>query len=399
MNKWIKRIIIVLLIIILCVILYIVGNKVYNYLRIKNAKIEVTLTNDLKLEFNDNRKVSDYIESINGKIEDDYTIDSSKVGNQKVKFDFVNDDGIKVSYEYEIEVVDTVEPVIWLGEKLRLKKGTKKNIADMILCGDNYDSNPNCFIEGDYDPDGLGDYDLVFKAIDKSGNVATQPFKLTIYENSEPATPSVKTKKLFSDVVNEYKKDNTSFGIDVSKWQGDINFEELKNDGVEFIIIRVGTTRNGEYYLDPKFERNISEANKYGIKVGLYFFSYSTDIKKSREEALWVIDQIKDYKVDLPIAFDWEDWSNFNDYNISFYELSMSAKAFLDTIKEHGYDGMLYSSKSYLEYMWFPLDYDVWLAHYTDKTTYKGKYKFWQLCDNGVVDGIRGNVDINIMYE
>ena len=77
----------------------------------------------------------------------------------------------------------------------------------------------------------------------------------------------------------------------------------------------------------------------------------------------------------------------------------MNAKAFLDTIQNRGYQGMLYSSKNYLEKVWFDIGYPVWLAHYTSKTSYTGKYDYWQLCSNGKVPGISGNVDINIYYK
>ena len=76
----------------------------------------------------------------------------------------------------------------------------------------------------------------------------------------------------------------------------------------------------------------------------------------------------------------------------------MNAKSFLDTIKKAGYEGLLYSSKNYLENVWYDTGYDIWLAHYTNKTSYTGDYKYWQMCSNGRVDGINGNVDINIMY-
>ena len=77
----------------------------------------------------------------------------------------------------------------------------------------------------------------------------------------------------------------------------------------------------------------------------------------------------------------------------------MNAKAFLDTIKKAGYQGMLYSSKSYLERVWFDIGYPVWLAHYTTKTSYTGDYDYWQLCNNGKISGISGDVDINVYYK
>ena len=100
----------------------------------------------------------------------------------------------------------------------------------------------------------------------------------------------------------------------------------------------------------------------------------------------------------MPIAFDWENWNSFNDYNLSFFGLTDMAHTFLDTINKAGYEGLLYSSKNYLERIWLPTKYDTWLAHYTKKTNYEGNYKFWQLCDDGRVDGINGAVDIDILY-
>ena len=374
------------------------------YVRVKFARIEVVLTEDLTANFLDKKKISDYIVDINGTILDDQKIDTTKIGKQTVSFKFKNDDGIKVPYEYEIEVKDTVEPVIWLNSSYSIYKGNDVDIAANVLCGDNEDNNPNCFIEGEYNYDEVGEYPLVFKAIDRSGNVATKNFTLYVLEpkknsNSKPNNSS-KTSTLFTDVVSNYKNENTKIGIDVSGWQGDIDFEKIKNAGVEFIIIKVGGTKgiDGEYYVDSKFVQNITRANEYGIDVGVYFYSYANSVDLARKDANFLLQQIKDYKISLPIAFDWENWSNFNDYNLSFFALTNMASTFLDIIKNAGYEGMLYSSKNYLERLWLPLEYPTWLAHYTKQTNYQGSYKFWQICDDGEIDGIDGAVDIDIMY-
>ena len=178
MNKRIKLILIVLVILISSTIIYIT----YNYFRIKNAKIEVELKDDLVLEFNDKKHVSDFIEKINGKISNDYIIDSNKLGNKNIKFSFTNNDGIKVKYAFKIKVVDTIAPVIWLGNNYNLEKGSDVVLTDKILCGDNYDNKPNCFIEGDYDINTPGTYPLTFKAIDSSGNAESKSFNLNVYE-------------------------------------------------------------------------------------------------------------------------------------------------------------------------------------------------------------------------
>ena len=394
----------IILVILLITVLVAVGfgiKSLINYLQIKYAKIEVTLVEDLTIKFLEEKHVSDFISSINGKIIDDYIIDSTKAGDKLVHFEFINDDGIKVNYEYTVKIIDDVAPIIWLGDSYSITVGNNVDLLTKILCGDNEDSNPTKHIEGDYDYNTVGSYPLVFKALDRSGNTTEKKF--TLYVNEKKPNSSNSTQKTytnFSDVVQTYKTDNTKIGIDVSVWQGDIDFEAIKNAGVEFIIIRVGTTKgpNGEYMLDSKFVRNIEQANAYNIDVGVYFYSYANSNEQAKEEALWVIDKIKEYNVSLPIAYDWENWETFNDYKLSFYNLTDMANTFLNTVKDAGYDGLLYSSKNYLENFWMPVEFDTWLAHYAKKTNYKGNYTYWQLCNNGKIDGINGEVDINIMY-
>ena len=268
-------------IIILVSILLIFGEiKLYSYLRIKYAKVEVDLVPDLTLEFNDKKKVSDYIESINGKIVNDYTIDSSKLGKKTIDFKFINDDNIKLDYSFDVNVVDTVPPVVWLSNTYTLKKGSKDTLLDDILCGDNYDNSPKCEIIGDYDLNTEGNYTLKFKATDSSNNITEKDFTLKVYEPVQTkSNDSTKTKEEikyvnFSDVVNKYKDNNTKIGIDISLWQGDIDFKKLKEAGVEFVIIRVGYMKgtNGERVLDSKFKQNIENANKNKIPVGVYYF-------------------------------------------------------------------------------------------------------------------------------
>ena len=393
------------IIIIICFLVIIIGIGSYfliNYLRVKNAVIKVTLDETLETEFLSDVKVSDFISDINGTIVDDYVIDTTDIGKKKIEFEYINDDNIKVKYNYEINVVDNVAPLIWLNNSYTVNVGSDITLTDKILCGDDTDPNPTCEVIGEYNMNEAGTYPLVFKATDNSGNVTEKEFNLIVREpkSSGTSSGSVSTKTLFSEVVDAHKNENTEIGIDISKWQGDVDFNALKEAGVEFVIIRVGTSSgiNGENLVDSKFEQNINGANKAGIPVGIYFYSYANSEDRAISDALWVLEQIKDYKVDLPIAFDWENWSFYNEFNLSFFGLSNMADSFVKTVRDAGYEGMLYSSKNYLEDIWFKGDYPVWLAHYTTKTNYEGDYEFWQLCNNGRVAGINGDVDINIRY-
>ena len=177
-----------------------------SYLQIKYAKIEVTLAEDLTIKFTEEKHVSDFITSINGKIIDDYIIDSTKAGEKLVHFEFINDDGIKVSYEYTVKVIDEVPPLIWLGDSYSITVGNDVDLISKIICGDNEDDTPTRYIEGVYDYNTVGSYPLVFKATDRSGNTSEKKF--TLYVNEEkPSTSNNNTPKTytyFSDIVETH---------------------------------------------------------------------------------------------------------------------------------------------------------------------------------------------------
>lgn len=396
-----KKLILIISIVVGIILLSVGGFLLYKYIEIKNAVVKVVLKDNLEADFADTLRVSSFIESINGKIVDDYYLNTDSLGKKKIDFEYINDDGIKIKYNYEINVVDREAPLIWLGKSYNVTRRSEDNLIDKIMCGDNYDNNPECVIEGDYNLDNVGSYNLVFKATDSSGNVSKKKFILNVNEaSSKKESNGVKSVTEFSDVIKNYKNDNTQIGIDVSKWQGDIDFSKLKSAGVEFVIIRIGSSTgiNGENFIDSKFIQNIKNANSVGIPVGVYFYSYANSVDRAISDAKWIIENIKDYKVELPIAFDWENWGSFNTYELSFFGLTNMAKRFMDTVKDAGYDAMLYSSKTYLENIWMSVDYPVWLAHYTKNTNYAGDYSYWQICSNGRVDGINGDVDIDIRY-
>lgn len=374
----------------------------YQVYRIKHAKIIVNLKESLVVEVGTKVKVSDFLESINGTLLDDFSIDTKNIGTKEVSFRFRNDENIKVRSSFSLEIVDTTAPIVWLNNNYSVAVGSDDSFIGRIMCVDNYDVSPVCKINGTYDLNTTGVYPVEFEASDASGNVFRQKFSLTVYEPKRGGSSSTTspTKTVFADVVRDYKTDRTQIGLDLSHWQGDVDFEELKRNDVEFVFLRVGTTngRDGEFVLDKKFEQNITKANEVGIPVGLYFYSYANTEEKAIQEAKWLLEQIKGRKVDLPIAFDWENWSKFNEFHLSLLGLSSMADGFIKTVEEAGYQGILYSSKSYLEKIWPSMDHDVWLAHYTSKTNYQGDYDFWQMCSDGVISGINGFVDINVRY-
>ena len=203
--------------------------------------------------------------------------------------------------------------------------------------------------------------------------------------------------------VKQYETSGTSVGIDVSKYQGKIDWAKVKQDGIDFAMIRVGYRGygSGKIVMDPYFKQNIQGARANGIHVGVYFYSVAKNEMEALEEANWTINAIKEYNITYPVAFDLEDFNRHRLSGVSYTQLNKNAVVFLNRIQSVGYTPMHYGSKSTFGPIWNMNTlnkYKVWLAHYTDKTNYSGKYNMWQYTSNGKVSGISGLVDLNIAY-
>lgn len=362
----------------------------------------ITLKENLTIEFGKEAKVSDFIQEIKGELLEDQVIGTETLGEVQVPVSFKNIKNRKRKVSFAIRVVDTTEPQIFSSSTFTVNVGYTKNLTDVLLSGDNADNNPKREIIGEYDFNTVGSYPLTYVVTDASGNQAKKEFTLRVKEKSTGGTTTTtQTKKLeIADVIANHKTEKTMIGIDVSKWQGEIDWQAVKASGVEFAMLRMGyqTDYDGEYKIDPYFEANIKGAKEAGLPVGVYFYSYAKNVNQAKEQANWVKEQLKGYTLDLPIAYDWESWTSFNQAGMSFYTLNKCADVFLETLEEAGYKGMLYSSKNYLETMWYPTKYATWLAQYNTRVTYEGKYSIWQMSDKGKVDGIKGDVDLDILY-
>ena len=368
-----------------------------------------TLIENLKVPVYSKLKVKDLIASIDGKVITNKTLNTEELGKQEVSFVYKDKNNKEKRGVFTIDVVDEEKPLVWLSGSYSARVGSDLNLEDEIFCADNYDSNPTCKIEGTYDLNTAGTYNLTYVAKDCNNNEERINFILNVYEPA-PATTTLTPDQTeqreevvtaFNDVVATHKDENTEIGIDVSKWQEDIDFRKVKDAGATFVMIRVGSQQgvDGEYILDPYFKQNIENALANDLKVGVYFYSYANSKKEARKQATWVLDQIKDYEITLPIAFDWECYNSFNQMELSLFGLNEVAESFLEKVEDKGYDGMLYGSKNYLNSIWKYHDYDVWLAHYTDQTDYDSHYVMWQLCQDGRIDGINTAVDINVLYK
>ncbi len=408
-----KRKLVILIISIFIILSLVISIIIYLNNRIIDDNSGFVLKDDLTVEVYSDVQAQDFIEEIEGDIIEDSHIETNELGEQEVSFIYLNNDDKKRRGTFVIEVVDTEEPLVWISKTYSTPIGEDLDLENTIICVDNYDNSPTCKIEGDYDINTAGTYSLSFVATDSSDNKVEYTFSLTVYDNtvneedesSEETTESTEAVALsgtnFSDILEKYKTDDTEVGIDVSKYQGDINYKKVKEAGASFVMIRVGYQAgvDGEYELDPYFKKNIRKALKNGLKVGVYFYSYANSEKEAVKQAKWVIKQIKNYDITLPVVFDFESFSAFNEMELSIFGLNEVADSFLDTLEEAGYDAMLYGSKNYLNTIWKYHTDEVWLAHYTDETDYDGDYMMWQLCDDGLIDGVDGYVDIDVLYK
>lgn len=409
MSKRISKKKLIIFIIILLIIIATIGLIIYLNNRIVDDNSGFTLKSDLKTEVYTKANIEDYIETIEGKIIEEPKINNKKIGKQKLEFIYLNKDNKKRRGTFEIEIVDTEKPLVWLSNNYNTKVGTDIDLQNEIMCVDNYDNKPSCEINGEYDINTPGTYPLEYIAKDNSGNTFQKEFTLTVYEpvttenntTTTPTEPSEPEYTDFTEILNNYKNDDNEIGIDVSKWQGDIDFSKVKNAGASFVMIRVGSQSGtgGEYVLDPTFKQNIENALENDLKVGVYFYSYANSKKEAQKQANWVIKQIKDYEISLPVVFDFESFDAFNQMELSIFGLNEVANSFIETINDAGYEGVLYGSKNYLNAIWKYHTAPVWLAHYTDQTNYDGEYFMWQMCDDGKIDGIDGYVDIDILYK
>lgn len=325
-------------------------------------------------------------------------IDTSKLEENNILVKNPNNETEIYNILYKVE--DKTAPLILGGSSKTVVKGKSIDLVNSFMCGDNHDSKPKCYIEGDYNTNKTGTYKLKYIAEDQSGNKNSKDITLKVVSKSSSSSSSSSSKKTpFSDYVSKYKKEGTKVGIDVSAWQDDINWKKVKDNGVEFAILRIGYgPSKGELKKDKWFDNNIKKATENGIPLGVYFYSYAKTKEEAKEQADWIVNTLNGAKLDLGIAFDWEDWSSFNDYGVSFKELSDIADEFIKEVETKGYKGMLYSSAYYLNHVWRDFDY-TWLAYYTSNNDFEKPYSIWQLSSSGSVNGISGSVDINVMYD
>ena len=215
-----------------------------------------------------------------------------------------------------------------------------------------------------------------------------------------------------SDTLSEEK--GKSNGIDVSKWQGKIDWKKVKKSHIDFAFIRIGYRgEDGKIYKDDNADYNIQQAIKNDILVGVYFFSTATSESEAKEEANWTMQAIKGYSISYPVVYDCEGFTKSSSrmHSLSASARTNNALTFLKTVKSGGYDAMLYGAlseiqnSSYWDISKIEANYKIWIAQYSSvtypqksKPDYNGTCHAWQYTNKGTVNGVPGNVDMVVCY-
>ena len=243
---------------------------------------------------------------------------------------------------------------------------------------------------------------LVLKS---DGEFLYLPIDETIEKNSYDYSRLEQTDKFF-EYKNEEGNVTSKKGIDVSKFQGEIDWELVKEDGVEFAILRAGYRGygSGKLVLDEMFIENLEGTKEHGIDIGVYFYSQATSKEEAVEEAEMVIEALRGYDVTYPVVLDTEAPSGdgARTAGLTNEERTEYILAFCETIEEAGYIPMIYSNLN-----WFILKtdykalskYDIWLANYDTQPYFPYDFKMWQYSEKGAVNGIEGDVDLNICFK
>lgn len=242
---------------------------------------------------------------------------------------------------------------------------------------------------------------------------AEDPQSLENVVSEETGAETEITKILTADNVSETKE--VTIGIDVSKFQGTIDWVAVADAGIDFAIVRVGyrTQSTGEIVADTNAKYNMQEATANGLQIGAYFFSTAVSEEEALEEAKWVADYISQYQITYPVAYNCEGFENPDNrqYELTKTQRTDIAMAFLNEIYNQGYTPMFYASKSEMEndLKWetsrLEKSFKIWVSQYpevpypeTTASIYSRTYDMWQYTNNGTIAGIDKPVDVNVAY-
>ncbi len=351
------------------------------------AILGVTVALNTKKPHNDNNENNPYIKASEEPTEE-YTRDPEKRTSDELSFWNMYDE----EKEEDIVVSDNKS-----GKDKPSQNSAKKKVSGNKVSGNKAQTSSNSVSKN-------------------SKQVSENRFNISP-EGEQPVYVSVNALIPKNDLINEdfsmvsgnrlvYSQSGhnvSHFGIDVSKYNGTISWNSVKKQGVEFALIRVGARgySSGNIVLDEKLQENIKGCRENGIDVGVYFFSQAINTNEAIEEASYCVASLSGNAIRYPIIFDSEKVLNdsYRTENLSSTERTEIFKAFAEVVKAYGYTPMFAGTKEQLARnvdLVNMKDYDIWLLDTGEKTDYPYRYSIRQYSDKGKINGIDGDVDLNI---
>lgn len=319
---------------------------------------------------------------------------------------------IPASLHMDPPEVDTEAPVfISYPRTIQLLKGKEFVADEYVGYIDDTDREVELKVTGDVDINTVGDYPIQMTISDDAGNSKTidvtvkvytkkpTPTKKPVSSSSKSSTSNTTKKKYnFSDLKDKYASGNAYIGIDVSKYQGNIDFQKVKDAGCHFVIIRMAIYNNGKFGIDTKFEENYKKAKAAGLLVGVYYYSVDNTEKLMKEHCAELAKALKGKEIDFPVAYDFEKWKGFQKLKMNSSDLNNMFYLFCSEMESYGYEAMIYANPYFLRNWFRPGGHKIWLADWKTQPSYVGKFHFWQFSATGKIPGINANVDVNIYY-
>ena len=308
--------------------------------------------------------------------------------------------------------VDTEAPVfISYPRTIQLQKGKEFVPDEYVGYIDDTDRDVELKITGEVDINTVGDYPIQMTINDDAGNSKTidvtvkvytkkpTPTKKPVSSSSKSSTSNTTKKKYnFSDLKDKYATGNSYIGIDVSKYQGNIDFNKVKDAGCHFVILRMAIYNNGKFGIDSKFEENYKKTKAAGLLIGVYYYSVDNTEKLMKEHCAELAKALKGKEIDFPVAYDFEKWKGFQKLNMNSSDLNNMFYLFCSEMESYGYEAMIYANPYFLRNWFKPCNKKIWLADWKTQPSYAGTFYFWQFSATGKIPGINANVDVNIYY-
>lgn len=301
---------------------------------------------------------------------------------------------------FRADLSDMEKPVFLIKPgTITIARGEVFDINEHVGYADDVDREVDITLDGSVDTSTLGTTSLQISLKDDAGNVTSDKVSVEVTETG-PAPKETPELTDFSEFKSKYGKEGVSLGIDISRWQKEIDFNKVKAAGCDFVIMRIGGYDDGEHYTDRYYLKNIKNAKAAGLKIGIYWHAEESTKDEVIASTKYLLNVLDGEKLDFPIAYDWEDFEHFQKYKMNIQDLNDCYHVFEGELAAAGYETCIYGSKNFMYSIWKDKgEQPVWLAHYTSNTDYTGKYYMWQQTSTGKIDGITTPCDFNVLYE